>query len=120
MQEAVRTVLAKNYSNFHGRARRSEYWWWFLAVVILYIVLGILRALIGSGFLVVELIVGLALFVPNIAVGARRLHDTGKSGWLQLIGIIPLIGAIVLIVLFAKEGDAGSNAHGPSPKGVTA
>lgn len=57
----------------------------------------------------------LASVIPGVAVGTRRLHDTGKTGWLQLLAIIPLVGIIILIVLFAKEGDAADNAYGSNP-----
>jgi uncharacterized membrane protein YhaH (DUF805 family) len=60
----------------------------------------------------------LAVLLPSLAVGARRLHDIGRSGWWQLIGIIPLVGAVVLIVFFATEGERQPNAYGPDPKSV--
>ena len=58
---------------------------------------------------------GIGSFIPSIAVGARRLHDIGKSGWLQLLGIIPIVGLIILIVWWAKEGDKEDNAFGAAP-----
>jgi uncharacterized membrane protein YhaH (DUF805 family) len=107
---SIKTVLTK-YADFNGRARRSEFWWWFLAVVIVDIVT---RAL-GVG--VLSLLISLAILVPNLAVGSRRLHDTGKSGWLQLIALT-IIGIIPLIVFFAQDSTPGDNKYGPNPKGV--
>lgn len=116
MQEAVRSVLSQ-YANFNGRARRSEYWFWALATVIASVIAAIIDAIIGGMILQWVLIV--ALIVPNLAVGARRLHDTDKSGWLQLIGIIPIVGWIVLIVFYAMDSTP-DNKYGPNPKGGAA
>ena len=106
---SIQTVLGK-YADFDGRARRSEFWWWFLAVVVVDVVLNVLR------IPVLGILFGLAIIVPNLAVGCRRLHDTGKSGWLQLVGLIPIVGWILLIVWFAAEGTPGPNQYGPNPK----
>jgi uncharacterized membrane protein YhaH (DUF805 family) len=116
LQEAVTSVLSQ-YANFSGRARRSEYWFWTLAVVIVSIVAGILDAILGIKIL--QYVVLLATLVPGLAVGARRLHDTGRSGWLLLLGIIPLVGAIILIVWFVGDSHP-DNEYGPNPKGSTA
>ena len=115
-QEAIKAVLG-NYAKFDGRARRSEYWYWVLAVVIAEIViLGIRTVAEGLGqILYIALI--LAVLVPSIAVAIRRLHDTGRSGWWILIGLIPIIGAIVLIVFYVQDSAPGANEYGPSPKG---
>jgi uncharacterized membrane protein YhaH (DUF805 family) len=116
MQEAVRSVLSQ-YAVFTGRARRSEYWFWILATVIASIVAGIVDSIIGAQIL--QFVVALATIVPGLAVGARRLHDIGKSGWLQLIGIIPIVGWIILIVWFATDSHP-DNQYGPNPKGGAA
>ncbi len=107
---AVKTVLGK-YADFNGRARRSEYWYWTLAVIVVDVVLRVLNVQALS------LLFGLAIFVPGIAVAARRLHDTGKSGWLQLIALT-IIGIIPLIVFLAQDSTPGDNSHGPNPKGI--
>ncbi len=112
MQEAVQSVLSQ-YANFNGRARRSEYWFYTLALFIASIVAGIIDAIIGHMILQWVLIV--VTIVPSLSVGARRLHDTDKSGWLQLIGIIPIIGWIVLIVFYAADSGP-DNKYGPNPK----
>jgi uncharacterized membrane protein YhaH (DUF805 family) len=99
--EAVKSVL-NNYANFDGRARRSEYWWFFLATFLTAIV-----AMVISPIL--YFIVFLAVIIPSIAVGVRRMHDVGKSGWYILIPIYNLILAFT-------EGESGTNEYGPDPK----
>jgi len=108
-------VVLENYANFTGRARRAQFWWFFLASFIIGIVFNILIAVSGI-FWVLYVIYALALLIPNLAVGVRRLHDTDKSGWWLLIGLIPLIGIIVLIVFFATDGLPGPNKYGASEK----
>ena len=105
-------VLQK-YAVFDGRAKRSEYWLFMLTHVIISIILGLIP-LVLDWFVVVEVVYFLALLVPVLAVGARRLHDSGKSGWLQLILLIPLIGWIIVIILMALPSDA-ENKYGPRP-----
>jgi uncharacterized membrane protein YhaH (DUF805 family) len=116
MQEAVRSVLSQ-YAGFTGRARRSEYWYWTLAYVIVYVVAVILDSIFGSSPLFVIIVV-LAAIVPNIAVSVRRLHDTDKSGWFILIGLIPIIGTIILIVFYVMDSGP-DNQYGPNPKGAS-
>jgi uncharacterized membrane protein YhaH (DUF805 family) len=116
LQEAVKSVLA-NYANFSGRARRSEYWYWALAVFIVEIIVLGVRAVSPTLGQLLYILVLLATLVPTLAVGVRRLHDTGRTGWWLLIALIPIIGAIVLIVFFVQDSAPGSNEFGPSPKG---
>ncbi len=113
MAEAVRSVLSQ-YATFSGRARRSEYWWFVLASVIASVVASIVDTALGVS--IVSLILTLSLLIPSLALGVRRLHDIGKSGWWILIGLIPLVGAIVLIVFFCTDSERGPNRWGPSPK----
>ena len=114
------TEVLKKYAVFSGRARRKEFWMFALINIGISIVLSILDAIIGtrtdSGFGILSGIYSLAVLLPSLAVGVRRLHDTGRSGWWILIGLIPLIGAIVLIVFYAQEGKPGDNQYGPDPK----
>ena len=105
----------KNYANFNGRDTRQQFWMFYLFYMIAYIVLSVIDAVIGTGGLLGG-IFALATLVPSIAIATRRLHDIGKSGWWQLLGLIPLIGAIVLIVFFAKQGIIGDNQFGNDPK----
>jgi len=106
--------VLKNYVNFEGRARRKEYWMFVLINIIISIVLALVGRAMHSTLL--SNLYSLAVFLPSIAVGARRLHDTGRSGWWQLIGIIPVIGWIPLLIFFAMNGDPGPNEYGPDPK----
>ena len=106
--KSVETCFYK-YIEFNGRASRSEFWWFYLFVIICWII----------GFAlgpIIEAIIILGLLIPYIAVQARRLHDIGKSGWLQLISLIPLIGAIILIVWSATEGTKKKNKYGAPTK----
>lgn len=104
----------KQYADFTGRANRQKYWMFYLFYVLFYIGLTIIDNVIGTGG-TLSLLFALASLVPSLAIGARRLHDTNKSGWWQLIILIPIIGAIVLIVFFAQKGDQGENSFGPDP-----
>jgi uncharacterized membrane protein YhaH (DUF805 family) len=100
--------------DFTGRALRSEYWYWILGIVIISVVLSIIDISIGTQ--VLSYLFSLATLLPGLAVGARRLHDTDRSGWWLLLGLIPLVGAIILIVWFATEGTSGPNRFGgPAP-----
>jgi uncharacterized membrane protein YhaH (DUF805 family) len=101
--------------NFNGRASRAAYWWWFLfQVIAVGIVAGIIDGILGTWGVVTGL-AGLALLLPTLSVSVRRLHDTGRTGWWILIGLIPLIGFIVLLIFYLQEGDAGDNEYGPPP-----
>ena len=111
--DAVRTVLSK-YATFSGRARRSEYWWFTLFTVIVYTITSIIDAVIGTS--IVTALVSLALLLPGLGVTVRRLHDTGRTGWWVLIALVPLAGAIVLLVFEVQDSEPGTNAYGPSPK----
>jgi uncharacterized membrane protein YhaH (DUF805 family) len=111
--EAVQSVLSK-YAVFSGRARRSEYWWFALFNIILSVVTTVVDRAIGNPAL--GLIVSLGLLLPSIAVGVRRLHDTDRSGWWMFIALVPLVGAIVLIVFLCQDSRYGDNKYGPSPK----
>jgi len=107
--------VLKKYVEFSGRARRKEYWMFTLFNLIIALVLGFVDS---SG--VVGVIYALAVFLPSIAVSIRRLHDTGRSGWWMLLLLLPLIGAIVLLVFMIFEGNAGQNEYGADPKAVDA
>ncbi len=108
-------VVLENYANFDGRARRAEFWWYALANLIVSVVLNLLQAA-ASIFVVLVVIYGLAVLIPGIAVGIRRLHDTDRSGWWLLLVFIPIVGAIVLIVFWATDGKPEVNQYGASEK----
>lgn len=71
----------------------------------------------GSSTGFIGLVASLVLLLPSLAVGVRRLHDTDRTGWWLLIGVVPIIGAIVLIVFFVLDSTPGANRFGPNPKG---
>lgn len=117
---AVRTCLSK-YVDFSGRARRSEFWYFVLFTFIVGIVASILDTVLGTDYDtgsggLISTVTSLGLLLPQLAVGARRLHDINKSGWWQLIGIIPIIGWILVIVWFATDTKSGDNRFGADPK----
>ena len=99
-QESVKVCLTK-YADFGGRATRSEYWWFFLFIVLASLALSMVSNTLSALF-------SLATFVPSIAAATRRLHDTNRSGWWQLIALVPVVGLIVLIVFLAQEGKIGT------------
>jgi uncharacterized membrane protein YhaH (DUF805 family) len=130
--DAVRVCISK-FSTFEGRASRSEFWWFYLFAILVGFVgylpilfltfIGLssndgavssIFTLLSVIFWIVWLIVIVALYVPLLAVGSRRLHDRGQSGWLQLLLLVPC-GSIVLIVFWVMEGTVGDNAYGPKP-----
>jgi uncharacterized membrane protein YhaH (DUF805 family) len=106
--------IRNHYADFEGRARRTEYWMFFLVNLLIAIVVGIVGRIIHLP--VLGSLYSLAVLVPGIAVGVRRLHDTGRTGWWWLIAFIPVIGVIWIIVLFALPGDQGPNQYGADPK----
>ncbi|NOU63709.1 DUF805 domain-containing protein [Paenibacillus sp. LMG 31461] len=108
--------VLSNYVGFSGRARRKEYWMFALFNIIISIGLGIVEAIIGLDQ-VLSGLYSLFILLPSLAVAFRRLHDTGKSGWWILLGIIPLIGFIILLVFFCQDSDVNDNQYGPNPKG---
>ena len=110
----------KQYAVFNGRAQRSEYWFFVLFYAIGYLIVSIIDGVIGtysieSGMGALGTIFVLVHLLPSIAVGVRRLHDIGRSGWWLLINLIPLIGPIVFIV-FAVTDSKEDNEYGPNPK----
>ena len=103
-----------NYVNFQGRATRAEFWWWFLFIVIADVVLGIVDSILGTGFL--GSLFGLAIIIPGLALGARRLHDIGISGWWQLLWFAIIVGWIILLVWAIRQGNRGQNHYGFDPR----
>lgn len=115
-------VVKDNYANFKGRARRQELWMFVLFNLIFSIIAGSLDNVLGTTFEegggIIASVYALFILVPGLAVGARRLHDTGKTGWLLLLWLIPVIGWIVLLVFFVLDSKPGANKYGPNPKGM--
>jgi uncharacterized membrane protein YhaH (DUF805 family) len=121
-------VVRDNYANFNGRARRKEFWMYVLFNTIFIISAMILDKTLGLTPVIsitdeisygpIYIIYGLAVFIPGLAVIVRRLHDVGKSGWMYLIGLIPLVGSIWILVLLVTDSKPGENKWGPNPKEV--
>jgi uncharacterized membrane protein YhaH (DUF805 family) len=107
--------VIRKYAVFDGRAGRAEYWWFFLANLIVYFVLGFLSSMAGTVFTVLMVLYALAIFLPSLGVTIRRLHDTNRSGWWIFIGVVPVIGAIALLVFYASQGTGGENRYGAAP-----
>ena len=112
-------VLSK-YVTFSGRASRPEFWWWVLAVFLASIVVGLVDAIIfgieEDDPQVLTGLFGLALLLPNIAVGVRRMHDIGRTGWWLLIAFVPIVGFFVLIYFYIQPSDTEANTYGaPEP-----
>jgi len=140
------TLPLKRYAEFTGRSRRKEYWMYVLLLIVVGFVIGIIEAVLGLTHMVgpygpISALFALATFVPSLAVGVRRLHDTNRSGWWLLIGYGPLIlglvlmatgmlqftmilmllallGFVVLLVFMVLEGTKGPNQYGADPKGT--
>ena len=122
-------AVLKNYAQFNGRARRKEYWMFVLFYSLILIVAMILDNVAGlnfetefmgqtvdSGYGIIYSITAALHFLPALGAVVRRLHDVGKSGWMYLIVLIPLIGVIWLLVLLTKDSQAGDNKYGANPK----
>ena len=124
--DALTTVFRNKYATFSGRASRSEYWWSYLGLAVIAIALQIIGIVGGIALGSVNEALGvlfglaafaglLALLIPSLSVNVRRLHDTGKSGWMLLILLIPCIGFILWLVWMIEDGQAHVNAYGTVP-----
>jgi uncharacterized membrane protein YhaH (DUF805 family) len=108
--EAVKSGF-DHYVKFDGRATRPAYWWWVLFGVLVGIAANLIDVAIDARF--VTYLASLALFLPGLSVAIRRLHDTNRTGWWVLIGLVPIIGFIVLLIFFLQQSDPGDNDYGP-------
>lgn len=133
-------LVLRNYTKFSGRARRTEYWMFALFNCLFLLLASILDKILGTNFdtifgihLTMEtqpislhilppgyigLIYALVVMIPSLAITVRRLHDLGKSGWMLLISLIPILGAIYLFVLLVTDSNLGPNQYGENPKGL--
>ena len=114
--------VLKQYGDFSGRARRKEYWMYVLFNAIFAFIAMMLDNILGTagptGYGIIYGIYVIAVFIPGLAVAVRRLHDVGKSGWMFLILLIPLIGVIWLTVLLVTDSNPGDNEYGSNPKEI--
>lgn len=113
--DAVKTCLSK-YVDFNGRARRSEYWYFFLFNLIVSIIASIIVKITGLNF--ISGLVSLAFLLPGLSVTVRRLHDIGKKWTWIFMSLIPVAGAIIMIVYACRDSEPGDNQFGPNPKEV--
>ena len=110
----------ENYADFSGRASRPEYWWFILAYFVTLMAVSIVEGKVGlSGMIFgaygpITLLLALGVFIPCLAVGVRRLHDTDRSGWWMLISVVPIVG-LALIYFLALPGTGGVNQYGSPP-----
>ncbi len=114
-------AVKNKYAVFDGRAQRQEFWYFMLFYLLIYIALSVVDQVTGTfnmqtGTGLFSGIYTLAMLVPSLAVGARRLHDTGRSGWWQLLSLIPVLGVLVLIFFFVQDSQPGDNQYGLNPK----
>lgn len=107
----------KKYADFSGRARRKEYWMYMLFYFIAAIIVAFFDIVLGISFL--SIILGLALLIPTISITTRRLHDTDRTGWWQLVFLVPIVGFIVMLVFMCMDSHP-DNEYGPNPKGLQA
>ena len=114
--------VLKKYAVFSGRARRKEYWMFVLFNLIIAFILGSIEGISGiaseSYPSVLATLYSLAVLIPSLAVGVRRLHDTGRTGWWLLISLAPVVGSIVLLIFMVQDSQQGENQYGPNPKQV--
>ena len=119
-QDAIRSCFSK-YETFSGRAPRSEFWWFYLFLFLGNAILGLIDGAIfgttadGTTISLLGGIFSLAVLLPTIAVGVRRLHDKDMSGWWYLLVFIPLLGALILLYFFVQRGTVGPNQFGEDP-----
>ena len=113
-------VLKNKYATFSGRAHRKEYWMFLLINLVVTVVLALIDSLIGSasesGMGLLSSVYSIGVLIPSLALSVRRLHDIGRTGWWVLISIIPVIGAVVLLVFMLLDSEPGSNRYGANPK----
>ena len=122
--EAISRALT-NYCRFTGRASRSEYWWWALFTFLIAAAFGVCQGIfiglngddsvLGKCFSYLEWVWDIAIFLPSLGLFFRRLHDIGKSGWNILWCLLPLIGAIILLVYMCRDSQMQDNQYGPVP-----
>ncbi len=113
--------VMKKYADFEGRARRTEFWMFYLINLGIQLLAALMDYLLGTTlgempYGVIYLLYGLAVFVPSLAVSVRRMHDIGRSGLTLLLGIVPVIGAVLLLLFALNDSQPGENKWGPNPK----
>ena len=116
MIQAIRICFSK-YAQFEGRARRAEFWWFTFFLILFGYGIDLVYTMIWGEYEIssIEALLLLAIYIPGIAVGVRRLHDINLSGWWHLLSFLPVVGWIVLMALWAMSGNKGENRFGSDP-----
>ena len=114
-------MALRKYATFSGRAQRKEFWFFLATYLLLLFLLAVLDGMLGffdedGDVGLLSGLFALSMVLPWLAVCARRLHDTGRSGWWMLVSFVPLVGSLVLLVFLVQDGQPQPNAHGPNPK----
>jgi len=122
-------TIKNRYEEVQGRETRSEYWYFVLFSIIFSILFTLIDMFILNPAMgippesanqagILSFIFILAMLLPRITLGVRRLHDIGKSGWWYLLVLIPIIGALILLFFFVQDSQLGTNIYGSNPKGT--
>ena len=111
----IKRVYLEKYVCFNGRANRAEFWYSYLFNFLVSTVIGFIPGKLG---MILTIIWSLAVLLPTLGVAVRRLHDINKTGWLLLLALIPIVGIIILIIWWCKEGDNAENQYGPVPEEI--
>ena len=101
-----------NYANFNGRGSRPQFWWFYLYNLVIGIVLYLIDRWLFNGSVILSLLWALANIVPLYAAGSRRMHDTGRSGWMQLLVLVPCVGGIIVLIFWAQPSQPAANPYG--------
>src|SRR6516225_4086946 len=115
------TLPLKRYAEFTGRSRRKEYWMFVLLSIGIYLIASMLDGIAGMNGIIartygpITALVALALLVPTLAVSIRRLHDSDRSGWWLLLGLVPMVGEIIVLIFMVLKGTPGANSFGADP-----
>lgn len=110
----------KNIVNFNGRTRRKDFWQVWLMNILISVLFFVLKLVpvLGVVFGIVSLVYTIACILPQIAMSVRRLHDSGKSGFLLLLALIPIAGGIIMLIFFLQDSESGENKYGRNPKEI--
>ena len=109
--ENYRKVVTEKYFCFEGRTGRKSFWFFVLVNFVINMVLGIIPGIAGA---ILSVVFALAILCPSLGITARRLHDCGKTGWLQLLLLIPVIGGLLVLLLCLPVGSKEENKYGPA------
>ena len=113
-------MALKKYADFKGRSQRKEYWMFTLFNLLAFFVLSVVGSVLGDHAELLTGIYSLGVLLPSVAVTVRRLHDIGRSGWWALLMVVPVVGALILVVFALQDSQPEANEYGPNPKALAA